>query len=69
MACEKKELITPYWPLLQMEIVGRFSNHRETDAKIYAHAYYRLGNTSDAEDVTQEAFLKLWKVALQLEAR
>ena len=31
--------------------------------KIYAHAYYRLGNTSDAEDVTQEAFLKLWKVA------
>ena len=31
--------------------------------KIYGHAYYRLGNTSDAEDVTQEAFLKLWKVA------
>ena len=31
--------------------------------KIYAHAYYRLGNTSDAEDLTQEAFLKLWKVA------
>ena len=31
--------------------------------KIYAHAYYRLGNTSDAEDVTQEAFLKLWKIA------
>ena len=31
--------------------------------KIHAHAYYRLGNVADAEDVTQEAFLKLWKVA------
>ena len=29
--------------------------------KIYSHAYYRLGNIADAEDVTQEAFLKLWK--------
>ena len=31
--------------------------------KIYSHAYYRLGNIVDAEDVTQEAFLKLWKIA------
>ncbi len=31
--------------------------------KIYAHAYYRLGNIADAEDVTQESFLKLWKFA------
>ena len=31
--------------------------------KIHAHAYYRLGNIEDAEDVTQEAFLKLWKIA------
>lgn len=31
--------------------------------KIHAHAYYRLGNIADAEDVTQEAFLKLWKIA------
>lgn len=31
--------------------------------KIYAHAYHRLGNIADAEDVTQEAFLKLWKFA------
>lgn len=31
--------------------------------RIYAHAYYRLGNIADAEDVTQEAFLKLWKFA------
>ena len=31
--------------------------------KIYAHAYHRLGNIADAEDMTQEAFLKLWKFA------
>ena len=31
--------------------------------KIYAHAYYRLGNIADAEDVTQEAFLRLWQFA------
>ena len=31
--------------------------------KIYSHAYYRLGNIVDAEDVTQEAFLKLWEIA------
>lgn len=31
--------------------------------KIYAHAYYRLGNIADAEDVTQEAFLRLWQLA------
>ena len=31
--------------------------------KIYSHSYYRLGNIADAEDVTQEAFLKLWKMA------
>ena len=31
--------------------------------KIYSHAYYRLGNIADAEDATQEAFLKLWKIA------
>ena len=32
-------------------------------AKIHAHAYYRLGNIADAEDVTQEAFLRLWQFA------
>ena len=31
--------------------------------KIHAHAYYRLGNIADAEDVTQEAFLRLWQFA------
>lgn len=31
--------------------------------KMHAHAYYRLGNIADAEDVTQEAFLRLWQFA------
>ncbi len=31
--------------------------------KMYAHAYFRLGNIADAEDVTQEAFLRLWQLA------
>lgn len=28
---------------------------------IYNHAYYFSGNREDAEDITQDAFIKLWK--------
>ncbi|MEE4311753.1 MAG: RNA polymerase sigma factor [candidate division KSB1 bacterium] len=28
---------------------------------IYHHAYYFSGNREDAEDITQDAFIKLWK--------
>lgn len=31
--------------------------------RIHAHAYRLLGNTAEAEDVTQEAMLRLWKIA------
>ncbi len=33
------------------------ANHRD---RIYSHALYTLRDRHDAEDVTQEAFLKLW---------
>ena len=29
--------------------------------KVYTLAYYQLGNHDDAEDATQEAFIRLWK--------
>lgn len=29
--------------------------------KIYRYCYYRLGNAETAEDMTQEAFLRLWE--------
>lgn len=29
--------------------------------KIYRYCYYRLGRTESAEDITQEAFLRLWE--------
>lgn len=29
--------------------------------KVYRHVYYRVSNHDDAEDITQEAFVKAWK--------
>lgn len=31
--------------------------------RVYAHAYRMLGNQADAEDVAQEALIRLWKIA------
>jgi RNA polymerase sigma-70 factor (ECF subfamily) len=29
--------------------------------RVYRHVYYRVSNQADAEDITQEAFVKAWK--------
>jgi len=29
--------------------------------QVYRHVYYRVSNQADAEDITQEAFVKAWK--------
>ncbi len=31
--------------------------------RVFGHAYRLLGNQADAEDVTQEALMRLWKIA------
>jgi hypothetical protein len=31
--------------------------------KIFRHAYHRIYNRADAEDITQEAFMRLWKIS------
>lgn len=36
--------------------------------RIFAHAFRTLGNRAEAEDVTQEAMLRLWKIAPEWEA-
>lgn len=32
-------------------------------AKVFAQAYHMLRNRADAEDVTQEVFVRLWQIA------
>ena len=32
-------------------------------SKVFAQAYHMLRNRADAEDVTQEAFVRLWRIA------
>lgn len=36
-------------------------DEKELYEKIYRYCYYRLGRTESAEDITQEAFLRLWE--------
>ena len=31
--------------------------------RVFAQAYHKLRNRADAEDVTQDAFMKLWRIA------
>jgi DNA-directed RNA polymerase specialized sigma24 family protein len=31
--------------------------------KIFRYAYHRIYNRADAEDITQEAFMRLWKIS------
>ena len=34
--------------------------------KAYAQAFFRLRNQADAEDIAQEAFIRLWRMAPNL---
>jgi RNA polymerase sigma-70 factor (ECF subfamily) len=42
---------------------------REHKDRLFSYAFYVLGNREDAEDVTQEVFIKLWENLREIDAK
>lgn len=45
------------------EFLSLFNKHHK---QVYRHAFYLLKNTEDAEDLTQETFIKAWQLKSEL---
>jgi RNA polymerase sigma-70 factor (ECF subfamily) len=41
---------------------------QENKDRVFSHAFYVLGNRDDAEDVTQEVFIKLWENLAEIDS-
>lgn len=52
--------------MTEEEFLGLVEKYK---ARIYRHALYLLGNQEDAEDITQETFIKAWKHRAKLRTK
>lgn len=52
--------------MTEEEFLGLVEKYK---ARIYQHALYLLGNQEDAEDITQETFIKAWKHRAKLRTK
>ena len=68
----KKEAIVNLEHLADNDLLLLFANGDAGAARIltsrlmptiFRHAYHRIYNQADAEDITQEAFMRLWKIS------
>jgi len=64
--CWRPDAATSTTPLTHAELAEMFDRHRR---ELHVHCYRMTGSVTDAEDLTQETFLRAWRARASYESR